>query len=399
MYNFFCCVRKNIDGDENCKEDENNCKEDVNSYKEYENNCKEDNEKNNKQTNSINNIGFKYSFNSDINIYKINNTFLNYKKYHVLFKDSIYSEILKYNKGQVGIWEKCKINIFNRNNLLLESIFIKKIIGKGTYNTVYEGYKKNEEGKIAISVNNYKNPVKKNIDDFLSSIKIQRIINNCSLNCAPIIYNFFFLKKNEKIYLCNVSEKCKIDAFDYLKIYRSDGEWLNYIIQICYKLYYLQNKFKFTHNDLKPNNTMGKIVECKNINYNSSYIMNSEYEFDFDFCNYGINWIIIDFGFSNIQTETEYIHSKEFIENDIEFNDERDLTLLFYIIINYFKLPYIIKNLIENCLSNVKIKETVFYPGKLNIPLDEIYMYLHSNEFKNDKCKPGKILHDIYNQL
>ena len=79
------------------------------------------------------------------------------------------------------------------------------------------------------------------------------------------------------------------------------------------------------------------------------------------------------------------------------FNNERDLTLFFFILLSHNKFPYQIENFLKNCLLNVYIdnKKYIFLPDQMKQDIHIIYDLVFSKKFKNKDCSPFNILKKI----
>lgn len=148
------------------------------------------------------------------------------------------------------------------------------------------------------------------------------------------------------------------------------------------------------HCDLKPNNTMGNYVKNDIINYK---LEQNNAKINFKLSNLGIDWLFIDFGFSSLSFNNNYIKSKEYSNEKQIFNNGRDFTLFFFILLKYNKFPYHIENILRQCLSNVIIdnKKYVFVPEKMNYNIEHIYDLVYVDNFKNIDCTPFNILKRI----
>ena len=342
--------------------------------------------------------------------------------YDISEKSSInYKSILELNQNIIGIecnnHVKRYIYLINHNNIITHKINIIKKIGKGSFNNIYEINIDNNLDKYVLSIYNvidYKNIqnaekikiIDKDIRNFIDSYSIHKILDDLSnqdIKYVPNIYNIFFTYSvNKDLLLCKLYEKYTLDGYYYLKdLYIKNNQfkkdyliWLNYLSQIIYKLYLMQEKYKFSHSDLKPNNTMGNYVKNKIINYK---INNGSQNIDFNIPNFGINWCFIDFGFSSLIKDDKYIKSNEYTDNKIIFNKARDTTLFFYSLLKFHKLPIKIENLLKDSLLNVYINKIKyeFLPEKINYKLEDIYDLTYIDEFENHDCEPFVILKKI----
>ena len=139
---------------------------------------------------------------------------------------------------------------------------------------------------------------------------------------------------------------------------------------------------------------MGFYVDNKIIRYN---IICEKETIDFKLSNFGIDWVFIDFGFSSLTINDKYIKSNEYTDTKLIFNKSRDITLLFYSLLKYNKLPYKIVNFLKENLMNVIInkKQYEFLPEKMNYPIENIYELTYADDFENKACEPIMILKNI----
>lgn len=182
-----------------------------------------------------------------------------------------------------------------------------------------------------------------------------------------------------------------------------DGFILSYILQIAYGLYSIYQEYPiFSHRDLKPNNTMYKIVNSNNITIELDTI-------SFNFPTYGYKHYIIDFGFSCLNDYS----AKNMGECQ---SKSRDLTQFIFVLLNFNYmllsdkvigyLTYLLdinpkcnlwRNIYSNKLSRKK-KPTLKKSLCSSISgFDKyLYRYVNQNDFDNPKTYPENIIKDIY---
>ena len=256
----------------------------------------------------------------------------------------------------------------------------------------------------------YKNDFLKNdkqITDFniKNFIIISQLHNILSLEkkYVPELYSSFYMVKNNKLLLCRIIEKLDITAFKYFIKKKNKNEWFNFLFQISYKLKYYQGKYNFNHGDLSTKNIMGKFV-------NECYIKYEIEEEIIYISNCGIEWYFIDFGFSMIEYQNVKYFGKEYFKRDeLNFKNEKDLTLMCYSLIYYTKnIPKEIYNFLINCLSNLDIKNNYeiiknkpikklssIELEKINDEYTELFSKLNDIEFKNMCCIPSSFLNNL----
>ena len=227
--------------------------------------------------------------------------------------------------------------------------------------------------------------------------------SNTSKYVPQLIKMFYF---QNKIYTC--MEKLDGSIHYDLKKFRNqdkkiyDNLILSYLLQIAYALYIIYKEYPiFSHRDLKPNNTMYRIVDTNTINIQLDNI-------NFNYSTYGYKHYIIDFGFSCLND----FHSSNV--SGICKSKSRDLTQFIFVLLNFnysiFSdkligyLGYILDiNSKCNLWRNIFTKKTK-KTNKKNTLCNSIssfdkylYRYLNQDDFDNPKAYPENIIKDIYN--
>lgn len=186
-----------------------------------------------------------------------------------------------------------------------------------------------------------------------------------------------------------------------------DNFILSYILQIAYGLYTIYQQYPiFSHRDLKPNNTMYKIVKTNNITIELDDI-------SFNYPSYGYQHYIIDFGFSCLN---EYSAKNM---GDCS-SKSRDLTQFIFVLLNFNYmllsdkvigyLTYLLdinpkcnlwRNIYSKKLSRKKnqTKKNTSLCNSINGFDKYLYRYLNQTDFDNPKAYPENIIKDIYNNI
>ena len=177
---------------------------------------------------------------------------------------------------------------------------------------------------------------------------------------------------------------------------------LSYILQIAYGLYTIYKEFPiFSHRDLKPNNTMYKIVTTNNITIQMDDV-------SFNYPTYGYQHYIIDFGFSCLD---EY-SAKNMGKCQ---SKSRDLTQFIFVLLNFNYmllsdrligyLTYLLDinpkcNLWRNIYSKkLTKKKTTSLCNSVSGFDKYLYRYLNQPDYDNPKTYPENIITDIYHSI
>lgn len=160
--------------------------------------------------------------------------------------------------------------IINNKDVYHSLLNIKNIIGKGTYNMIYDIDTNTEDFKDCV-VSSYLNDIVKNQKyeliekdyyNFFSQCEMHKILAS-EYKFVPDLKCYFIMTDSNNIYLCRIIEKLDIILNDFLKLNNKISQWLNLFIQISYKLIVYQNKYKFNHSDFKYTNIMAKYCDKK----------------------------------------------------------------------------------------------------------------------------------------
>ena len=272
-------------------------------------------------------------------------------------------------------------------------------IGSGTYNSIYDI---NDGNVLSISKYNPSSYTKMEwMDNFIYSSTIHQVLSqDTNYKCVPNIDTFFFMLNYNKelVSLSKITQKLDMDGFYYFSRYRTEKEWLNYLVQLADKLKYLQQVYQFNHRDLKIDNTMLKELSTPSIiNYKST-------NYDFNLTNLGIEWFYIDFGFSCLTTPNgiEYKSSEYFNQHELCFRPDRDLSQLFFYCLSFVSnIPPTIKSFFIETLININYRNTQIncLPSEtIENKNDEwfaIYDIFNDSTFSNINGTPEMVLQNL----
>lgn len=306
---------------------------------------------------------------------------------------------------------KLYIILYSKNNQKY-IIISKKTITKGGYGNILNmiitdtiDYNKTDfknSGLIIKTALDTKNNITNNLIE--NSILSILNINKYTTQVVPKLWKMF--NYNNKIY--TIMEKLDGTINDIFKEYRNSGYKIDesfivsYILQIAYAIYIINREYPiFSHRDLKPNNTVYKVVSQKTITIEIENI-------SFNYQLYGYKHYIIDYGFSCLEYKEKMLSNKNFMDKTCQ-SISRDMTQFIFVL--YHNNESILNDNIRNYLKylldidiNCKLWKNRNKKTQKKQKLCQsitgidkyLYLYLNNPSFKNRKTEPITIIKDIY---